>query len=75
MAESVAAVMSSFLASHKLDKDVCDFILADTSLGLGCESVSDFAGYFTATGFPADRSCLLSSPAIWGLGQVGREQG
>jgi hypothetical protein len=26
-------------------------------------------------GFPADRSCLLSSPPCWGLGQVGREQG
>ena len=28
-----------------------------------------------SVGFPADRSCLLSSPAIWGLGQVGQEQG
>ena len=30
---------------------------------------------FSEHGFPADRSCLLSSPPCWGLGQVGREQG
>ena len=41
------AVLRSFLLSHKLDESVVNFITASCSRGLGCESISDFAGYWT----------------------------
>ena len=44
MAEA-AAVLRTFLQSHKLAPDVTIFILADCAIGLGCEDISDFAGY------------------------------
>ena len=42
-----AGVLRSFLLSHKLDDSVINFVLADCSSRLGCESISDFAGYWT----------------------------
>jgi hypothetical protein len=48
MSDSAAALLSTFLLGHKIDQAVVNYILADTALGLGCESLSDFAGYFTA---------------------------
>ena len=41
------AVLRSFLLSRKLDESVVNFITASCSRGLGCESISDFAGYWT----------------------------
>jgi hypothetical protein len=48
MSDSAAALLSTFLLSHKLDQAVVNYVLADVALGLGCESLSDFPGYFTA---------------------------
>ena len=47
MADNSAATLVAFLQGHKLEQTVIIFILADVSIGLGCESVSDFSGYFT----------------------------
>ena len=47
MADNSAATLVAFLQGHRLDQTVINFILADVSIGLGCESVSDFSGYFT----------------------------
>ena len=52
------AVLHSFLLSHKLHPSVVNFMLADCSMGLGCESISDFAGHFT------EKDCDLQG-AFW----------
>ncbi len=40
-------VFRSFLPSHKLVVSVVIFVTASCSSGLGCERISDFAGYWT----------------------------
>ena len=74
MASTSAATLVAFLQGHRLDQTVIHFILADASIGLGCKSVSDFAGCFTQSDGDFKETILQHLEAFKGGGNESKIQ-